>query len=89
MIQELIRKTKGFLFGRQQAYIVTFTGVPQEEVLADLASFCRANESTFHPDPRVAANLDGRREVWLRITQHLNLTQEQLWKLYGRPDLDK
>jgi hypothetical protein len=47
-------------------------------VLADLAKFCRANRSTFHPDPHVAARLDGRREVWLRITQHLNLSTDDL-----------
>jgi hypothetical protein len=27
--------------------------------------------------------LEGRREVWLRIQQHLNLTTEQLFQLYG------
>jgi hypothetical protein len=49
-------------------------------VLADLAKFCRAHQSTFHPDTHVAARLDGRREVWLRITQHLNLTTDDLYK---------
>lgn len=56
-----------------------------EEVLADLAKFCRANQSTFHADPRVHAVAEGRREVWLRITQHLNLTDDQLWRMYGQP----
>jgi hypothetical protein len=55
-------------------------------VLKDLARFCRAHESTFDADPRVQANLDGRREVWLRLAHHLQLTPEQLWELYsGRP----
>lgn len=52
-------------------------------VLKDLAKFCRAVESTFHPDPRIAAQLDGRREVFLRIQQHLQLSTEQLWALLG------
>ena len=72
-----------FVRGRKHAYGQVFegeVGAPRA-VLADLASFCRATETTFHPDPRVAAMLEGRREVWLRITQHLNLTPEQVFQL--------
>jgi len=28
--------------------------------------------------------LDGRREVWLRIQQHLQLSEDALWKLYHK-----
>jgi hypothetical protein len=52
-------------------------------VLADLAKFCRANESTFHTDHAVSDRLDGRREVWLRISQHLHLSTDDLMRLYG------
>lgn len=83
MASELIDKVKGFLFGRQRAYQTTFINPIGEQVLADLAKFCRAHETTFHPDPNVAHRLDGRREVWLRIQQHLNLSQEDLWHLYN------
>ena len=32
------------------------------------------------------AVIQGRREVWLRIQNHLQLTPDQLWELYsGRP----
>jgi hypothetical protein len=72
---------RNFLFYRQTAYRATFQNVPGATVLADLAVFCRACRSTFHKDPYVAGRLDGRREVWLRIQSHLQLTQEQLWKL--------
>jgi len=54
-----------------------------QTVLVDLQRFCRANTSTAHPDPYMAARLDGRREVWLRLQQHLRLDDETLWKLYG------
>lgn len=81
----LIDKARNFLFRRRTAYIKTFQGPFAEEVLADLARFCRANQTTFHSDPRVHAVAEGRREVWLRISQHLNLTDEQLWQLYGQP----
>ena len=75
-----------FLANRQAAYRATFNAPVAVDVLADLARFCRANKSTFHEDPNVAARLDGRREVFLRITEHLNLTQEQLWRLYSGTD---
>jgi len=86
---ELAEVARRFLSRRRFAYQATFTSPTGEEVLADLARFCRATQSTFHTDPRVAAMLDGRREVFLRIQQHLRLTDDQLWKLMGRPDLDK
>ncbi len=74
-----------FINGRKRAYQLTFqTNQPANvAVMEDLAKFCRAHESTFHPDPRVAANLDGRREVFLRIQNHLGLTEEQLIALYS------
>lgn len=87
---DILDHAKRFLMGRQTAYRVVFGGGPHaEDVLADLAKFCRANQTTFHPDPRIEGRLDGRREVWLRITQHLNLTPDELWKLYSRTDQSK
>ena len=78
---ELIEATRNFLFRRQTAYRAIFQSPMGGIVLADMAKFCRAGSSTFNPDPYVAARLDGRREVWLRIQNHLQLSQEQLWKL--------
>lgn len=52
------------------------------EVLEDLSEFCHANKPTFHIDARVSAQLDGRREVYLRIMDHLNLSFEQLLEKY-------
>lgn len=74
-------RVKDFIFSRQQAYHKIFDGPRGEIVLADLAKFCRATESTGHPDSHMAARLDGRREVFLRIQQHLQLSQDDLWKL--------
>lgn len=74
-----------FVAERQQAYRGIFAGPRGEMVLADLAKFCRAHESTFHADPQVAAFQEGRREVWLRIQQHLEMSTEQLWALFGAP----
>jgi hypothetical protein len=81
----MIERAKQFLASRRGAYRAVFDpqGVYTSRVLRDLAKFCRANESTAHPDTHAAARLDGRREVWLRIQQHLQLTDEQLWQLYN------
>lgn len=61
---------------RQAAY----QAIPPD-ALIDLAEFCRANESCFHEDPRIHAALEGRREVWLRIQEHIHLTPAQLMAL--------
>ena len=80
---ELVQRTLEFLSRRKNSYRQTFGSPVGQEVLIDLAKFCRANETTFDLDPRVHAAMEGRREVWLRITQHLNLSSEQLYQLYG------
>jgi hypothetical protein len=75
-----------FLARRRTAYIKVFLNSQfGQEVLRDLAKFCRAHDSTFHSDPRIHAVVEGRREVWLRIQRHLQLTDDQLWELYGQP----
>ena len=77
---------KLFLANRRLAYKRIFLGhgIDTDDVLRDLARFCRAHASTFNPDARVAAQLDGRREVWTRIQHHLQLTDDELWDLYGK-----
>ena len=62
---------------------MAFLSPAGQEVLVDLAKFCRANQTCYDPDARIHAALEGRREVWLRIQQHLGLTSEQLFSLYG------
>ncbi len=82
-------EAKTVLSNRALSYQRVFLkkGIDTDRVLLDLAKFCRASSSTFHPDPRLAAQLDGRREVYLRIIQHLKLTENQLWSLYGNRTL--
>ena len=53
-------------------------------MLTDLATFCRAHDTTFHVDERTHAMLEGRREVFLRIQRHLKLTEEELWSLFHK-----
>lgn len=77
----MLEQLKRALFGRRWAYVKTFNGADAEVVLADLARFCRANESTYTKDPDLQKHLEGRREVWLRIQRHLNLSPDELWRL--------
>jgi hypothetical protein len=69
---------------RQRAYAKVFSGedAASAEALSDLKRFCRHAQSCFHPDPRVHAALEGRREVMLRIMDFCELSVEQLYKKY-------
>lgn len=82
-VKTLLPRIRDYISRRRLAYVRTFTGPFAEEVLEDLAHFCRANESCFHQDPRAHAVAEGRREVWLRIQKHLQLTDEQLWAMHA------
>lgn len=85
----MIEYAKQWLRNRAVAYQRIFLGhgTDTDLVLQDLAKFCRASETTYHEDSRLSDVLIGRREVFLRISQHLNLTDEQLWHLYGNRSL--
>ena len=73
---KLIKQT---ISDRKRAYSLAFTGPQGDEVMKDLAKFCRAEESCFHPDARVHAVMEGRREVWLHIRQHLALSEVEVF----------
>ena len=78
----MIEHAKSFLRNRRISYKVAFGGPHGKAVLEDLAKFCRASESCFHPDQRIHAALEGRREVWLRILEHVKLSEEELEALH-------
>jgi hypothetical protein len=87
-MNEWVQKVREALLSRRYAYQKTFdpNGAMSSVVLKDLARFCRAHETTFSENDRAHVLAEGRREVWLRIQNHLRLTPEQLWLLYsGRP----
>ncbi len=83
----IIETAKDFFRSRKTAYVSVF-GDPNDKaveiVLKDLAKFCRANKTCFDIDPRKHASLEGRREVFLRILEHLKLTPDEYWDKYGR-----
>lgn len=61
----------------KRAYQQAFGGPAGEAVLRDLVRFCRAKITT-KADPL----LEGRRQVYLRIVQHMELTREQLREMF-------
>jgi len=88
MIQGTIQQVKDLLTRRRAAYRRVFKKDNQstEIVLKDLAKFCRAHESTVHKKEHITFVLEGRREVFTRIQQQLNLSDEDIWKLYQLDD---
>lgn len=85
----LLDDAKRLLSNRSFAYKRIFLGHGDDTdlVLQDLARFCRAHETTFSPDPRLSDVLVGRREVWTRLQHCLQLTDEEIWKIYGNQSL--
>lgn len=58
-----------------------------EHVLADLRDFCGVSRPTiFDPDPLIMARREGRREVFVRITNLLNLDEAIVQKLMELDD---
>lgn len=56
-------------------------------VLKDLKAFCRANTATFtQGDPHTTSLLEGRREVFNRISNYVNMTDEEFARLTKEPD---
>lgn len=74
-------------WNRRNHYRTAFHSESGLRVLADLREFCRADTSCVvvakdgKIDTHATVLAEGRREVWLRITETLNLTDEQLLKL--------
>lgn len=70
----------------KRAYQLAFNTPAGEAVLIDLSPFCRARETCVVPGDRDRTwVLEGRREVYLRIRDYLDLTPEQLVEKYTRP----
>lgn len=67
---------------RSRAYRNTFNNPEGKKVLADLRRFCRATlPSADVNNVQTTYLLEGRREVWLRILSHLNMTDEDIMNL--------
>lgn len=90
-VTQNMRELAAKLFQRRKAYRATFMDGQGkltwcgEQVLADLAKFCRFGYSTAmvspvtrQVDPIAMAMAEGRREVFLRIVGAMNIDQRKL-----------
>lgn len=81
------------MWNRRKAYHDAFGGEAGTRVLADLREFCRADSSCVivgkdgRIDTHATVLAEGRREVWLRIVETLNLSDETLLKLKELEDV--
>lgn len=81
------------LWNRRNAYQKVFDSDPGRIVLADLREFCRADSTCIVVakdgciDTHATVLAEGRREVWLRIVETLNLSDETLLKLREMNDV--
>lgn len=81
---EFVAALRRALGSRRHAYLTLFKGPNSDVVLKDLARFCRAHETTADTDDEKQTYLqEGRREVWLRIQRHLNMSPKDLWDHYS------
>lgn len=71
----------------KRAYAVCFGNYAGQEVLMDLTRYCHAVRPTWSDDARHHARLEGRREVFLRMTEHMHLSPEELLALYDRKNI--
>lgn len=81
-----------YLERRRMAYVRVFGDLESEDVklvLEDLALFCRAHSTAFSEDPRKHAALEGRREVYYRIADHVKLPRDLLYERYVAVNLER
>jgi hypothetical protein len=69
------------IFRKHRSYRDAFSTDAGKVVLKDLKDFCGADKPCFSKEPLEMAYREGRREVYLRIMAHIDLTKEQLRQL--------
>lgn len=65
----------------KRAYRALKNSPEGEVVLRDLAKVCHAVTTTFDEDPHEAARREGKRQVWLRIQNMINVPDEEVFQL--------
>ena len=81
---------RDILLARGQAYKRCFDGEDAESVLSDLERFCHANTTTHvDGDSHGTSQLEGRRQVWLRIQGYRNLSDQQVGEIVEVAETDE
>jgi hypothetical protein len=70
----------------RNAYRDVFSDDAGRRVLRDLGRICDPTRSNFDPDPRQHAYNEGKRAIWLRIQNMLNLSEEQIYQTLKEND---
>ena len=64
---------------KRRLYRRVFDTIEGRAVLADLALWCCATQTTHVPgDPYASAQLEGRRQVYLRLRQGVEMTDAEI-----------
>ena len=78
------------LLARRHAYKRTFDGSNAKKILEYLERFCHANSTTHvEGDSHGTAQLEGRRQVWLRIQGYLNLRDSQVGEYVSQAETEE
>lgn len=87
LVEQERKKLVEFLERRRQAYARVFKGAHPDDltvVMDDLKRFCRGGQTPWHDSERVHCLITGRHEVYTRITNHVNMTIDELFDLYAK-----
>jgi len=87
VMDDAMRAVADEIEARKLAYIHVFArGTPSDEdrriVMEDLARFCRGGTTPWHENDRIHCLLTGRHEVFVRVSEHINLNTAQLVRKY-------
>lgn len=87
----MYNQIRDFIMRRRVAYRAVFSGPAADTVLADLAKFCRATSTpavvshlTGQIDQQASFIAIGRQEVYMRIAQHLHITDADLYRIINQ-----
>jgi hypothetical protein len=69
-----------FIKGKEDAYRACLKTELGETVLADLRVFCNGTQSNFSTDALEMARMEGRREVFTRVMNYLNVDYSEYYK---------
>ncbi len=87
MIDEAAQAMKRLLQRKEWAYRNIFQGdkgdlhEASKIALADLRTFCNGTKSSFSTDALEMARMEGRREVFTRVTNFLNVDYSKYYDL--------
>lgn len=91
----MMQKIRDVILKRRMAYRAVFdlNSKQTDIVLSDLRKFCRAHttpavmsQQTGTIDPVATGIAIGRLEVWHRITQHLHVSDEDMYRFVENTD---